>query len=297
MKTFAGRTAIFSCLVLLVLAAAEIYVERLPNPYRDKHAWMKSHADEVETLVLGSSHTYYGVCPEDLGHGAMSLANVSQTYRYDLYLLTRYEMPRLRNVILPFSYFSLWEDFESQGEDNYIIPYRIYMDCDLHCRWGRYGLECLSLPSFKEKLKSLWQPRRMYWSERGWGTEYTLAARNEDWDNGALRAAQNTYDDTTIYEANLERLNAIAQWCTARDVSLLLVETPVMRSFLSNMDERQNAANERALQSLISRYPKVTLVDLRADSRFCSRDFYDGDHLNSDGAHKLSGILKEYLLR
>lgn len=295
MKKFLLHTAVFSIVVLTLVVCAEVYVERLPNSYRDKHAYMLQHSDEVETLVLGSSHTYYGVCPSDLGERAFSLANISQTYRYDLYMLNHYDMPRLKNVIVPFSYFSLWEDFEDQELDNMIIAYRLYMDCDIHQRMGRYGLECFFLPSFREKLKSLYQPRRMYWDKRGWGLEYTLEARGEDWDNGRDRALRNTYTDTTSVAGNVQRLDSIARWCEARDVRLILVHTPVTASFADAVDARQEHKNEEVLNGFLQRHPSVKDIDVRRDARFVDADFYDGDHLNQHGAHKLSGILRDAL--
>lgn len=294
MKTFLYRTAIFAAIILAIVGGAEWYVEQLPNPYRDKHRWMLNHAHEVKTLILGSSHTYYGVCPEDLGDSAMSLANVSQTYRYDRYLLGHYDMPNLRYVILPYSYSSLWEDFETQGEDNFVIAYRLYMDCDLHSRFSKYGLECLYIPSFKEKLKTLVQPRRMEWSERGWGMEYTLESRAEDWDNGTTRAQSNTY--TELLSDNIALLDDIAAWCKSRSVTLLIVRTPVTSTFAANTDARQEAVNDRCLQSLLKRHPEVVMVDVYRDSRFGSNDFYDSDHLNVNGAHKLSAIIHQTIL-
>ena len=61
MKHFLKKTTIFSLCILLLLISAEIYVRHLPNPYKDKHRWMLQHSRSVKTLVLGSSHTFYGI--------------------------------------------------------------------------------------------------------------------------------------------------------------------------------------------------------------------------------------------
>lgn len=296
MRKFVYQIVVFSVAVLCLLGLAEVYVESQPNPSRDKHAWMLRHSDEVETLVLGNSHTFYGVSPSLLGNHAYSLAQVSQTYRYDLYLLEHYPMGKLKNIVLPFSYMSLWEDFESQkarwGE---AVRYRLYMDCDIHSRWGRYGLECFSFPSFREKLKSLYRPSRLSWDSLGWGTNYTLASRKPEWDNGYERAAENTYTDTALVRLNRHFLEEIFSYCRQRNVRVVLVTTPVSSTYRRYKDRFQENVNRRCLEDMLGKFPEVVYLDLENDSRFEPSDFYDSDHLNRDGAVKLSFILSAYL--
>ncbi|MBQ0158537.1 MAG: hypothetical protein KBS47_05995, partial [Bacteroidales bacterium] len=74
MRHFLLRLLSFALPVAMLIAAGEAYVRRLPNPARDKHTWMQRHSPEVETLVLGSSHTFYGIDPSRLGEHAYSLA-------------------------------------------------------------------------------------------------------------------------------------------------------------------------------------------------------------------------------
>lgn len=297
MKKFVRRVAIFSFVVLVLLVSAEWYVEHLPNPSRDKHEWMSLHADEVETLLLGNSQVYYGLCPDSMGRHVFSLAQVSQTYRYDAYLLQHYAMPRLKNVILNFSYFSLWEDFEQQEESEfYAARYRIYMDCDLHPRCSKYGFEFCFLPSFREKLTALWKPGNMSWAERGNGTEYTFDNRQEDWDNGEVRARANTYPDYAfLVPQNIDYLQQMVDFCRERDVRFVLLTPPTSASFAACQDAAQTSRNRKELHRFLNSNPEVVYVDLQRDSRFTERDFFDSDHLNTDGAAKMSHIMRSYL--
>ena len=70
---------LFALLLLLPLAMGEIYVRSLPNPAKYKHAYLSRHSREVEVLILGSSHTYYGLCPERLGENAFSAAQINSS--------------------------------------------------------------------------------------------------------------------------------------------------------------------------------------------------------------------------
>lgn len=293
MRSFLINIFIFSAIILCLLIPSEIYVEGMPNPARYKHEWMRQHSEEVQTLILGSSHTYYGISPDSLGEGAFSLALVSQTYQYDLYLLKHYSMPRLRTLILPFSYFSMWED-ESNMYPPDISRYRIYMDCDNHSRWSEYGFEFFNTKAFVEKLKSLYTPPTETWSERGWGTNYTFESRPDPWDNGAERAKNNTYTDTTVVSANRIYLSSIFRFCRENGVKVILVTTPVSSTFLESEAPRQVAINNEERDRLLAIYPEVLYLNLESDSRFHDEHFHDADHLDTDGARLLTSLLSEY---
>lgn len=296
MKRFLRHIIIFSLCILVPLIAAEIYVEHLPNPSRSKHQWMQQHSRSVRTLILGSSHTLYGVNPNLFPDTAFSLAQVAQTYRYDDYLLKHYPMPRLRTVILPYSYFSLYEDFEQMPRERYnAIRYRLYMDCDIHPRISYYGFECSSINALTEKLKTLYRPARVSWDELGWGTDYTLEARPADWDNGQEAATNNTYADTILVPLNIAFLDSIMDYCTRRRVQLLLITTPLSRQFRAHQQPRQVARNKSVLQALLRRHPAVKYIDFTGDTLFTDSDFYDSHHLNHAGAAKLTKLLQTHL--
>jgi len=278
------------------LLAAEVYVENLPNPSRDKHQWMMRHSRRVTTLVLGSSQPFYGVRPDMLPGVAFNLAQVSQTLRYDDYLLRHYVTDSLKNVILSFSYFTLYEDLENMPSERYLgIRYRIYMDCDIHPRLGYYGFEASSINSLTHKLRSIWEPSHLSWDSLGWGTDYTLAARPQYWDTGIEAAANNTYADTTLVSLNTGLLDGIMNYCRERHIKLLLVGFPLTESFRKAESSVQYNRNMRILNSLLRKYPGVTYLDFSADSMFTDSDFYDSFHLNEYGAARLTRALSPYL--
>ena len=311
MHLFLRKILLFSLIVLALIAAAEAYVRSIPNPARYKHQWMRAHSTEVETLILGSSHCFYGINPNMLGTGkAFSLAQPTQPYRYDWYELTHYPMPHLKTVVLPFSYQSLFEDLESVPRLRYwAVRYRLYMDCDIHSPFSVYGLECLPPASFREKLTSLWRPAQLKWDSLGFGTSYgTTSLLATGHDNGIQRVRENTYvwEDTgdKVGSSNFKSqssnfksqslifntamLDSIAGWCERHSVRLLLVTTPVCASFRANCSHRQMSITDSTLRQILHRHPTVSYHDYWDDTDFHPADFYDADHLNSLGAAKLT---------
>ena len=84
MRKFLIQCFKFGMLVATTLAAGEYLVRTyVDNPYKFKHEWMSRNAGDVEILVLGSSHTYYGINPALFDSKAFNLANVSQIFHYD----------------------------------------------------------------------------------------------------------------------------------------------------------------------------------------------------------------------
>lgn len=298
-KTFALRALGFLLVPLLVVVAAEAWVRAQPNAARYKHAWLADSAASVGTLVLGSSHTYYGICPETLADDAFSLALPSQTLRYDLALLRRYPLPRLHTLVVPLSYFTLHEDLETTSREPHTAArYRIYMDVDEHAAWSRYGFEAAWPAAFREKLRRALRGERMTWSRRGQGLDFRQEENEKPIDNGRERAEANTFADAgEAFRDNVRRLDEIAAWCRARGVRLVLLTTPVSEAFRRHEDATQRKAVDAACRGLLRRYPEIVRLDYSADSRFGAADFHDADHLNTRGAEKLTRLVRESLRR
>lgn len=290
MKKALARLALFLFLILAPVAAGEVYVRSLPNAARSKHAFMSAHSGEVDVLVLGSSHTYYGIEPSLLSAHAFSLAQVSQTYDYDCALLRHYALPRLRWVVLPVSYFSLFERTDGDAANWHTASrYELYMGMRRYGWWERERWEATDFKAFAEKMKSLWQRPRMRWSGRGQGREYVLEARAADWDDGAARARANTYGGLPTEQSHLEH---IATVCRARRVRLMLVTTPVCPSFAAAEDARQVRLTDSVMTRFMGRHGEVTRLDLGHSGAFTAEDFFDGDHLNTRGARRLTLMVR-----
>lgn len=303
MKHFIRNISIFALIILLPLIAAELYVRHMPNPAAYKHQWMLQHSTDVQTLVLGSSHTFYGINPSMLGPHTFSLAQPTQPYRYDWYLLRHYPMPKLKRIILPYSYQSLFEDLESTPSLRYwAVRYRLYMDCDIHSPLSQYGFECLHIAPFREKLTSLWRPSQLSWDSLGFGTSYhhqSLIAQGKD--NGKQRAKENTYvsqspkstPTTTDHNIAEPYLDSISHYCAHHNIQLILITTPTTPSFRANANKQQMAISSHTLHNLLTRYPHIQYHNYTNDPDFHPTDFYDADHLNQLGANKLTRKLSQ----
>ena len=107
----------------------EVVLRNIPNDYIYKKKYLDVYSNEIETLVLGSSHSFYGVNPAFFFKNTFNASHISQSFDYDLEILEKYDgyLGELKTVVIPISYFSLFHKLESGSESwrikNYIIYY------------------------------------------------------------------------------------------------------------------------------------------------------------------------------
>lgn len=299
MKRFLIYAGLMSLVVLATVFAGECMVRRLPNPYKYKHEYMLRHADEVEVLILGSSHTYYGIRPGMLHRRAFSLANQAQDLDYDLFMLEKYvpHSKSLKKVVLPISYFSLFNPPHEERGSLQDINYRVYMDCPYHSFFSKYNLELTNISLWNQKL------RRMFGSEAddlscdslGWGKRYTKASRIKNWTNSDAAIERHTPKNWDYLDMRIGQLHRIASFCRSRSIDLVLVTMPTYPTYYENLD----AKNLEKMYEVIRRFQKeygLFYKDYTKDPRFTDDDFRDCDHLSDVGAAKFTPIFEQECL-
>lgn len=300
MKKFLKYIALFIALVVVFLVGLEWLAQRVPNPYRTKAQYMEQNADRIETLILGSSHTYMGVAPEvmDSTGGAYNLACVSQTLLYDYELLRLYidKMPHLRCVVLPVSLFSLYDvDFDKQGaflRKYYQLYYGIRLTYD-PLTWLEVGDMPIALTKIKEYY--VMHTDMVQLTPYGQSKAYFLANKSpEDWEH-TRQKAEGHRRNGSIDPRAVVYLNKIAELCQQHGVELVLVSTPTRPGYRQMANAAQIDQIRSTLSSLTNKYTCARYFDMSADERFedCDDLFFDADHLTDLGAQKFSRILAD----
>lgn len=300
MRRFITYAILFALIVLFTLGSGEYIVRSLPNPYKHKHQWMLSNASEVECLIMGSSHTYYGISPTYFLPNTFNLANVSQNPKYDYLLLEKY-MPlchKLHSVVLPVSYFTFFDkSFEEGDEWFYAINYKLYMDIDEHPCWSRYNFEFSNRPVYSGKLQTFLSGKSLPTCDSlGFGLGYVLDAKDKVlWEHNAyITVDRHTADDGTIRAENEVFLRRIAQLCRDNNINLILITPPSWSAYYQLLDKNQLNKTYEIVHKICNDYT-LPYFDYLKDPRFLEEDFYDCDHLTDAGAKKFTTILKHDL--
>ena len=118
MKKFLFHVSKIIIPIVLFFLVLEIAIRNIPNDYQLKKEYLDKNAEEINTLILGSSHTFYGVNPEYFSKKTFNAAYVSQSLDLDFEILNAYnsKLKKLKTVIIPISYFSLFETLETDIE-------------------------------------------------------------------------------------------------------------------------------------------------------------------------------------
>ena len=295
------RRLLFFLLPLACLAVlAECLVRTLPNSYCTKDLWMDCHAQTLELLILGNSHAYYGLRPKLVEevrgmapHSVVNLANVSQSLKYDRLLLEQYapRCPQLRTVVLLMDNSNLFDPpLEESDEAFRCAYYEHYMG--IHDESAPLvSLEIWDASSFRAKWWKFLTGGDADCDSVGWGLGYTLASRDQYWDNEGMLTvvANHRCRNWTWARKNRKEVTAIARYCHDHHLQLLLLSTPVWPAYWSLIGKDQKQLILDVVRECTTLYG-AQYADYVSDPRFCSDDFRDVDHLSDVGATKFSRL-------
>ena len=300
MKKFLIRTCLFAVIIGVTLAIGEVLVRLTPNPYATKDAYITAHGKDIHTLILGNSHSFYGVRTDLMPVMAVNLGNVSQPLAYDRMIFDHYlpMVPNLKRVILQISYTTLLEkEIESGDEWWRAIDYKLYMHIGRHGNMTRYAYELFYMPVYCGKLGNVFgltEPS-LTCDSLGNGLGYTLANRPGNLDDGAVEIAERhirSHIDSR-WPVNLAHLKSIADSCASHNIELVVFTQPAWHTYRENILKERRATLEKTLADM-SREKGFLYLNYFDDARFVNEDFYDADHLTHDhGAIKLTNMLME----
>ena len=299
MKKYLRYCVLFALPVVILAALAEYVIRQVPNTYQYKYEWMQENAKDVEALVLGSSHAFYGIRPGVMREKAFNLANPCQNLEEDRFLLLHWkdEYRHLKTVICTISYFTLFnQGLRFHGESYRCRYYNIYMHSDLYPSLSPYyNLEIAEWKTALKKLKTLFMgPGGVDWFCDEYGAEcYNDVQENEPntWDGKGV-AEWDTAETWDYVEKNCKLLRDIADFCRDRGIRLVFLTPPCYHTYYNNIDQRQWAKTQDIIRSFQEEYD-IPYFDHLKDHRFGKEDFYNSVHLLDKGAEKLTRILEE----
>ena len=301
MKRFLNTICIFLVPVFAFLACLEHIVRNVPNEYKYKAKWMEKHAESVETLILGTSHAFYGIDPSCFRETAFSLANSAQPIRYDAFLLSKYRnrLKNLKHVILSVSYFTLFDahDEKAGGENWRSVNYKVYFDDPQISDLSKNSYFVFHPKPLEEKFKKFLRGDTVIaCSKNGFGYPIFREHQKHTLDNASSLAWVNrhTRKDWKGLKNNVRYLRQIAEECNKLHVQFVIVTTPTWHTYYERLDQKQLKKMHEIISNLQKQYP-IKYIDMLKDNRFVEDDFTDCNHMSCVGARKLSGILNHKL--
>ena len=305
MKSFIIKTFLFSLPIVILLIPMEFLLRNIPNDYEYKKNYFDTHSDDIQILFFGSSHTYYGINPDYFFQKSFNAAHVSQSLDFDFEILNMYndKWDNLKVIVLTISYFSLYEKLENVIDAWRIKNYTLYYGINANSLSD--NSELLSI-QFKHNLSRLFNYyinniNEKTCSELGWGVQSRFENAKDLQETGKKAAKIHTYNDIysdknrNVLMENLEILNSFSEFCNQQNIKLIFITMPAYFTYRENLCAEQLNNTFDIINDFVKKHSNCFYINYLDDVDFVAEDFYDADHLNENGAKKLSLKLAHYI--
>lgn len=302
MKKFLLKLALFLLPIFLMWGGLEVFYRTVPNNYTEKANNISLYYNTAEVLILGNSHSFYGLNPDDFYQKAYNLANISQSLYFDELLLYRHidRFSKLKYVVVNVDYFTLSQEDDKMEDKWRKYFYHAQMDVDVPAITGfdvkqyslalapRYSITAENIRKYRES-GTLAEGKTNGWApKQGVDTTYNNARF------GKIIANKHEYG-TDDFSNNINRLQRMITACSKRGVKVLLVTMPVISHYADNVDKVKLHNIKEVCRQLEAKNNNAAYLDLFQHPLFNNNDFHDTDHLNIAGAKKCSVLVSKTL--
>ena len=273
----------------------ECALRSIPNEYSYKWHYAMNHAAEIETLVLGNSHAYFGIDTDVFTPLALNAANVSQTLEKDDLFLRKHlpSLVKLKRVVITVSYHSLFRRLNTGVEAWRETYYRIYWH-ESGVLPIKYNFEvCSPFPGYRI-IKAFTRHRQRPCGKTGMFSGCKLSRRKDDWRcTGPVAAERHTVSgNQRVFDDNCRLLKAMVAECMKKKIKVYILTLPAWSTYTAKLDPEQLRMTVDMCKRSVSS-PNCYYYNFLEDSTFSEADFYDADHLNEFGASKMAKKLAD----
>ena len=303
MNTLIKKVLIYLLPLLMVFIAFELFYRFVPNDYGVKYATLPKKYVDTEILIFGNSHTFYGLNPKYFDKPTYNLAHISQTLYFDKILFDKYihKFKNIKCVVLHIEYTSLSEIVDTEENKWRKYYYQSYMNLEVPSINKYDFTKCFlsSTRSFnantKLVLRYLKEGTIVDCDENGFGINYTKAKKVPLLKKDALIRVKNIEDNLMNFEDNIVRVQSIIDACKKRGIKVILLNMPVSSYFSEGVNQYKLKKIQETCNSLAKNNYNVSYLNLFKDKRFTNEDFFDADHLDTEGAVKCSVIVNNFV--
>lgn len=298
---------IFLCFILLLVSSIiEIALLYKTNTYSYKHQYVESHLDEIKVLIMGNSHTLYALIPDSMTKKAFNTAISGRNIFYDVELVKKYlpRMNHLETVVVPLDYFNFYLGREIQNPKYF--RFEKDMNSTQKCMYYKYmGIPAESVWFWSELLNSKLKFMSRFWESAAAAREcdslgsqrLRLSGRKAGWE--LVKLPKLIDKSINPNQEKLKQLNDLYnELCSVsnqKDVRLLLVSTPMYKTYQKDMDSCVVNEMHEFAYSLCQKYPNTEYYDFSYDDHFVKDDFNDASHLLESGAIKFTHIINDII--
>jgi hypothetical protein len=298
MKLFIKNISILLAIIICLFFVLDTFVfPNNKNTYNYKASLLQNK--EVEVLVSGNSHLGFGVFADSIfNFNTVNIATKARELNTDIDLLISNVQNRekLKAVLIPISYYSLFAELSSTNE---------YHQSQMRLYYNFFKLEKYDQGFIKNSLiinepfRELMDDsfflsfiKKQKISKKGWRANNTIFVKDSDI-IGKLQRLEVSIHNTTLIDKNIKRIKELNVECKANNVKLILVLPPYSAYFYSLTNYKYN----KIINNLLSENLRdIKVLDAITFMPIDLKYYENTDHLNANGAKfftkKLDSILK-----
>ena len=302
MKQFLAKSLWFLLPVLLFFTAMEIYIRNSENSFITKAKYFQKNKEQVEVLVLGSSHNQNGVNPKFFRSKTTNLSYGSQDIQIDsaLFFSNVKQMKNLKKVVFELDYHRL--DIENKP-DFYRFPW-YYMYYGIEVQPVKFvhkvSLYSSNVDFFNtiilDQFSSNYKPQvinEFGFVEKNYTDDFVgffyMENKIEATAKERLKSRHKEFSAKN-FNRNASRIQSMIAYCKNNNIELYFFSSPLYKTYIENKIPMKDQKVKNYIQKLITN-EKINYYNFENTSRFELYDFSNDDHLNAKGAEKYSKLI------
>ncbi len=305
---FLFKILILIALVTAVLAPLEMVARKI---YRNEEPEfdamidsLKKRSGNVNTVILGSSHSRRGIRDDLLSEEIFNMAFYSQDLYYNIELIKRFipELPELRRIVLEVDPFTMCYDqievsrYTARRYARLGIPARQRFNTMLFLQSNFELLnhrEKFIFDLFRFIVKGEYPHPMTHKPVRDLSGEKAVRRTLKE----RLALHNGFYGSGKTFRKNLEFLARFYSFTETAGIKVTVLHMPVTDLYWAGLSQELKDAFAETEDLIIGKCPLWSIADFRFLYAGEYSLFRDADHLNEEGSRKFTALLNEYLGR
>lgn len=296
MAKFILKFTLFLIPIISLLLFIELKLSKRQSVYHIQKYQLEKNISKIDILILGNSHAFEGINPQQLSENAFNLAGSGQDFTIDLLLLKKYihKLANLNYVIIPISYHSFFYKIEDSPIDkNRIGFYKKVYGINLcnnnnisNLFWiPQYGLKESFYYTFEKSNNENFLMTNGHIQYSINSNDY-LAVTNQKKANKNLNVYHKLMN-VELFDYNYIKLVSIIELLKNKNITPVLVSIPTYKTYYNNLQPLYKEMMTNGISKLCSQY-NLSYLNFLDSPNYKATDFRNSNHLNSRGAIKFS---------
>jgi hypothetical protein len=309
-RRFLTYSLLFFIPIVLAYAAIEWFTNKIPSTYSVNQKYIEKENQNIETLILGSSHLMNAVNAEWMDSTTLNLASGNQHFDTDFKLFEEInpKFPGLKNIVLEVSYSHF--EMPINGKDFWknSLYYKYYdVNCFERTAYFKDRLIFLSNPTFfSERIEEYYIDKKNiptfntfgFNSNDSYG-QFNAQDYNKEKIDSLKRFRINTESNVKLFQKNITLFFEFLDTLKQRNKNIVICTTPMYSTYLQKRNPEILKRRDSIFELIQKKYPEIIFLNVEADTTHYSlKNFWNHSHLNPSGAKvftkQLDSVIKTF---